>query len=196
MALLTSTGVRAVVCATDDRSSALETLQIDVAEGPCVDAGSGRSPVLISDLQDPAEGVAQRWTFFLEQAQTIGVRSVFAFPLRFGSVVLGTLELYRTAPGPLDTKQLSLALTAADDMGAAIVDSGRTAEEGPVDMGHVGRAAASVHQAAGMVMVQQGGTIDEAMALLRASSYAEGIPLVTLSTEVIRGRRRFPKEQT
>jgi hypothetical protein len=196
VALLSTAGVRAVVCATDATSSALETLQIDVAEGPCVDAGTGPSPVLISDLRDPAEGVAHRWPFFLPQADAIGVRSVFAFPLRIGSIVLGTMELYRGSPGALQPRQLFSAFTAADGIAAAVVDSGQSVRGPAVDMGDVGGAAAAVHQAAGMVMVQQGGTINEAMALLRASSYAEGVSLITVSTEVIRGRRRFTKEQT
>jgi hypothetical protein len=200
VALVSSEGVRAVVYATDDASTRLETLQVDLAEGPCVDAGTGSAPVLVGDLQDPSEGVVDRWPFFLPQADALGIRGVFAFPVRIGSVVLGTFELYRLRAGRILGPQLSSALRAAEDMGAAIVDLGRPAEGSSTDgallgAGFLGRSAASVHQAAGMVMVQSDCTIDEAMARLRANAFAEGVSLVTLSAEVISGRRRFSKEQ-
>jgi hypothetical protein len=177
---------------------ALETLQIDMAEGPCVDAGQGLSPVLIGDIRDSAEGIAERWPFFLPQADALGVRGLFAFPLRIGSIVLGTLELYRTSAGRLEARQLSRALRVADEMGAAIVDLGHQAgtEGAPVDVETIGRSAATVHQAAGMVMVQMDCTIDEAMAQLRACAFAEGLSLISLSADVVQGRRRFTKEQT
>jgi hypothetical protein len=197
VALLSSAGVRAVFYASDDASMALETLQIDVAEGPCVDAGQGRSPVLIGDIRDSGEGIAERWPFFLPRADALGVRGVFAFPLRIGSIVLGTLELYRTSAGRLERRQLSTALRAADDMGAAMVHLGRQsgAEGAPVDVETIGRSAATVHQAAGMVMVQMDCTIDEAMAQLRACAFAEGLSLLSLSADVVQGRRRFLEEQ-
>jgi hypothetical protein len=201
VALLSSTGVRTVVHTTDEASMALETFQIDLAEGPCVDAGRGLSPVLISDLKNAGEGVSERWPFFLPRADAIGIRGVFAFPLRIGSIVLGTLELYRTSPGKLEARELSTALRAAGDMGAAIVDAGGSPDEGgvggaDVDPADLGRSAASVHQAAGMVMVQLDVTIGEAMARLRARAFADGVPLNQLSADVVRGRRRFTKEQT
>lgn len=205
VALLSSAGIRAVVYATDDASAALEMLQIDLAEGPCVDAGEGLSPVLISDLRDPAEGVAKRWPFFVPQVDALGIHGVFAFPVRIGSVVLGTLELYRRRAARLEGRQLSSALRAADEMCTAIVDlggpmedvhlDGLAVEASAVDAGILGRSAVSVHQAAGMVMVQAQITIDEAMAQLRAAAFAEGVPLTSLAAEVISGRRRFLKEQ-
>jgi hypothetical protein len=215
VSLLSSAGVRAVVYATNDASTTLEMMQIDLAEGPCVDAGAGPSPVLINDLQDPREGVVERWPFFLPQVDALGIRSVFAFPVHIGSVVLGTLELHRTRAGRLEPRQVTTALQAADQVAAAILDvvgaddGGRaetasadgvslgdgSVDGGPLDAGMLGRSAASVHQAAGMVMVQSGSTIDEAMAQLRASAFAEGVSLISLSAEVISGRRRFRKEQ-
>jgi hypothetical protein len=202
VALLSSAGVRAIVHATDETAAKLETTQIDLAEGPCVDAGTGPSPVLISDLRDAREGVVERWPFFLPQVESLGIRSVFAFPVRIGSVILGTLALYRARAGGLADRELSTALRAVEETGAAIVDLGGPTEGGQLghpdagglDAGVLGRSAASVHQATGMVMVQSGCTIDEAMAQLRASAFAEGVSLISLSADVVSGRRRFTKE--
>jgi GAF domain-containing protein len=193
VALLSSAGVRAVVYTSDEASMALEELQIDLAEGPCVDAGTGRTPVLVGDIHDPGEGVAERWPFFLARAEELGIGGVFAFPLRIGSIVLGTMELYRADPGPLDGKQITDALSSADDMGAAILD---LRHPGLDDLEGLGPPAATVHQAAGMVMVQLGSSIDEAMAQLRARAFSEGVSLKHLSAEILSGRRRFTKEES
>jgi len=189
VALLSSDGVRAILYSTDTAATALETLQTDLGEGPCVDAGLGRTPVLIGDLRDSREGVADRWPFFLPEAQRLGVRGIFVFPLRVGGIVLGTLELYRRDPGRLPAQDLTKALRSADDMGAAIIDA-----ESREDVASIGSMAASVHQAAGMVMVQLDSTVEAAMAHLRARAFAEGLSLKEVAEDVIHGRRRFTKD--
>jgi GAF domain-containing protein len=187
--LLSSDGVRSVLYATDDVSLALENLQTSLAEGPCLDAAHGRTPVLIGDLRDPREGVRQRWPFFIPEAERLEVRSVFVFPLRIGGIVLGTLELYRREAGRLPAEQVTAALRSADDMGTALIDVG-----GPEDVARIGALAASVHQAAGMVMVQLDSTVSAAMAQLRARAFAEGLSLVDIAAQVVSGRRRFAKD--
>ena len=191
--LLSSDGVRSVLCATDDVSLALEGVQTDLAEGPCLDAARGRTPVLISDLRDPREGVRQRWPFFIPEAERLQVRGVFVFPLRIGGIVLGTLELYRREAGRMPAEQVTTALRSADDIGTALIDV-----DGPEGVARIGSLAASVHQAAGMVMVQLDTTVDAAMAQLRARAFAESLSLTELAGQVVSGRRRFtrdPEEQ-
>jgi hypothetical protein len=46
-----------------------------------------------------------------------------------------------------------------------------------------------------MVMVQTGGTIEEALLLLRASAYGEGRSVNDVAADVLAGRRRFEKEE-
>ncbi len=54
----------------------------------------------------------------------------------------------------------------------------------------------TVHQAAGMVMAQTGGSIEEALLLLRATAYGQGRPVHELATDVLEGRRTFTEEET
>jgi hypothetical protein len=201
VALMSSTGVRTVVHTTDRVALALEHVQLDLGEGPSVDAVAASSPVLLDDVRHCSGRMATRWPFFLPQADALGVRGVFAFPLRAGSIALGSLELHRASAGPLAPQHLTTALRTADDIGSAVLDhhlSGLAdsspspsllGDEGP------GRSVATVHQAAGMVMVQLDVSIDDAMARLRADAFAEGTSLIQLSADVVRGRRRFTKEQ-
>ena len=182
-------GTRLPVCSTDDLSTLVEELQVTLGQGPCVDATASQTPILVDDLADPREGV-QRWPIFQDEALRAGVRGVFAFPLLVGSSSLGTLDLYRRAPGPLDGSQLNHGLSAAEALGSTLLaqDSLGLAQE------HMGTHM-TVHRAAGMVMVQAGISIEEALVLLRATAYAEGTTVNKLAADVEEGRRRFSKER-
>jgi hypothetical protein len=54
--------------------------------------------------------------------------------------------------------------------------------------------SAPVHQAAGMVMVQVDGTIEDAMARLRAVAFVEGRSLHQVARDVVSEGRRFSKD--
>jgi hypothetical protein len=190
LALLSSRGVRSVVFTSDDVSRALEELQIDLAEGPCIDAATRRAPVMVGNLQEQRQDFATRWPFLLPRIDALGVRGVFAFPLLVGPMVLGTLELYRRARGLLDESQVSATVQSTVELGRTIL-----ALSDPAGFGEMGQPGAFVHQAAGMVMIQIDGTIEEAMAYLRARAFVEGLSLVDLSSAVVRGERRFRKDE-
>lgn len=191
VSMLTSDGVPEPVFATDERSALVEDLQFTLGVGPCLDATRHRSPVLVADLLDRAEGVQQGWPAFVDEAVLAGIRAVFAFPLGMGSLRLGTLDLYRSTPGPLSSVELARVLLLADAIGVSLLDN----EAAPLDrvdgLGH----RAVVHQAAGMAMIQLDATIEEALLVLRSTAYAESTPINELATEVVGGRRRLTKEQ-
>jgi len=67
-----------------------------------VDAYRQNAVVTEPDLADP---VTRRWPAFTPSAVEAGVRAVFGFPMRVGSVRLGALNLYRDVPGPLTGEQ-------------------------------------------------------------------------------------------
>jgi len=179
------------VLSTDERSGRLEELQFTLGEGPCYDAALTRCPVLVSDLTEEGNPSVTRWPAFLDEAVAAGVRAVFAFPLGVGTVTLGSLDLYRCTPGPLSAQQLTASLVTAGSVGKALL------AEDPLERGLEQSTwlRMTVHQAAGMVMVQTGGTIEEALLLLRASAYGEGRSVNDVAADVLAGRRRFEKEE-
>ena len=179
------------VLSTDARSARLEELQFTLGEGPCYDAARSRQPVLVSDLNAERHPSSMRWPAFSDEALAAGVHAVFAFPLGVGAVTLGSLDLYRCAPGPLSTQQLTASLVTADSVGKALL------AEDPLerDLRQPTWLRMTVHQAAGMVMVQTGGTIEDALLLLRSSAYGEGRSVNDLAADVLAGRRRYPKEE-
>jgi len=179
------------VASTDELSALVEELQFTTGEGPCFDVVTTRSPVLIADLTSQDEAVTGRWPAFLDEAVAAGIRAVFAFPVGHGAAPIGTLDLYRRTPGPLGPPQLRGALLTADLVGLALVADDAALEEDE----RQGWFRMEVHRAAGMVMMQTGGTIEDALLLLRASAYGEGISVNDVAADVIAGRRRYSKEQ-
>jgi hypothetical protein len=194
VALVTSRLHRATICATDDVAAVIEEAQFTLGEGPCIDASSGRSPVLVDDLADRSHGVQDRWPGFLDAAARAGVRAVFAFPLRMGAIVLGAMDLYRRTAGPLSPGQLRAALLAADAV-AQVLLALATATGGLEGSSRHSAFRFRVHAATGMVKVQLGTTIEQALAHLRAVAFAHDRTVDDVATDVIEGRLRFPQEE-
>jgi len=87
---------RGSLCTTDDVSQMIEDLQYTLGEGPCLDAYQQNRVVAEPDLADP---VTRRWFAFTPPALNAGVRAVFGFPLRVGTVRLGRST--STGSGPV-----------------------------------------------------------------------------------------------
>ena len=196
VALMTDDGPSGVVlAATDWRARQLEELQFALGEGPCVEAsGSGR-PVLQPDL---AVAGSARWPRFGATVLDAGVCAIFAFPLRVGAIRVGVLDLYRDTAGPLTALDLADALAFAD---AAVVvvlhlqDHGERGEvnaalSGPID------SQAVVHQATGMITIQLGISLAEALLRLRAHAYATGQTVSAVSADVVDRRLSFDDSES
>ncbi len=193
ISMVTATGNRGVICATDEVSARIEDLQFTLGEGACVEAVKGGVPVIVNDLHEPGDVAVERWPAFMEGVAAAGVRAVFALPLRVGGISVGALDLYRDLPGKLTTGQLSAALTAADaaavallQLGTGYANSFADDTDGPMAY------QMQVHQASGMVKVQAGVTIDEAFLMLRAHAFATGRSVADVAKDVVERRLRWP----
>lgn len=176
------------IAATDPVSEQLEERQSTIGEGPGLDAVSGQSPLLVPDLTTPES--VQRWPIFTEAASAAGVRAMFAFPVRAGLAPLGVLDLYRFHPGELTDDELADALSYADAALALALDLYGALEPGSVeDMFSFRRAA--IHQASGMVSVQLGISVAEALARLRAYAFAHDQHLADVAADVVERRLHF-----
>ncbi|MFC9363437.1 GAF domain-containing protein, partial [Rhodococcus sp. NPDC057014] len=96
--------------ASADWAGLLEDHQYTLGEGPGITAFTQGDPVLIDDLA----AADHQWPAFTEAAQAVGVAAVFAFPLQFGAIALGTLDLYRRTPGALSPIAAAEAAAMAD----------------------------------------------------------------------------------
>src|SRR4249919_3822282 len=182
---------RGSLCSTDGVSQLIEELQYTLGEGPCVDAYQQDKVVAEPDLADP---VTRRWPAFTPPALQAGVRAIFGFPLRVGTVHLGALNLYRDLPGPLTGDQHADALVVADVAARWVLEAQAGA---PLDtVAEALEAGAdfhfAVHNAAGIVSVQERISLTEALIRLRAFAFSSDRLLANVARDVIARRLRLP----
>jgi hypothetical protein len=181
---------RGSLCTTNEVSHLIEELQYTLGEGPCVDAYQQDQVVAEPDLADP---VTPRWVAFTPPAVAAGVRAVFGFPLRSGTVRLGALNLYRDWSGSLTDGQHADALVLADlaarwvleAQAGALPDAVAQELEIDADFHFV------VHNAAGIVSAQQDISITEALIRLRAYAFSHGRLLADVAEDVVARRIRL-----
>ncbi len=191
MSLLTTSAARETLWATDATAELLEELQFTLNEGACMEAATTGNPVFVPDLQRSTE--TARWPLFAAAvAERSRVRALFAFPLQWGTVNLGALDLYRDSPGALTDTELRDALSAVDT--AALMLLGQRTDPGDPAGGWLDQSTghrAEVHQATGMVIAQLGLGPTDALARLRAHAFVTSRLLVDVAHDVVRRQLVF-----
>jgi hypothetical protein len=118
---------------------------------------------------------------------------VFGFPLRVGTIRLGALNLYRDRPGPLTGEQHADALTMAEVSARWVLDAqaGAPADVIAAELELGADFHFTVHNAAGIVSVQEQISITEALIRLRAHAFGSDRPLNDVADDIIAHRIRL-----
>jgi hypothetical protein len=192
--LMAGDSLRGAVCCSDDTSRSLSDLQALLGEGPGIDAEASGRPVFEPDLEGSDE---TRWFAFTPAAVDAGARAVFSYPLRVGAARLGSLDLYRDQPGSLDADQLRDATVMADVAARAVLLMQAGAPPGRLsaDLEEGADLQLVVHQASGMVAVQLGVSLGEALVRLRAYAYGHECRLRDVAADVVDRRLRFDRDR-
>jgi hypothetical protein len=175
--------------ASDDRAAELDELQFDLGEGPCWDAMNGAVPVLTPDLRH-----TDRWPAFLAASQAHQVASLFAFPLRVGSLRIGAVDLYSVAPVVLGTDQSRQALAMAGVVSRTVL---RRVVLGAGDE-YVDETANTysrrlVHQATGMVLAQLRLSADDARLVIHGHAFATSQSMMQVAQQIVDGHLDFSR---
>lgn len=203
MSVSTGGGSLEPLATTDASTEALEELQYTLGQGPAYDAGASTPPVLAPDLEAPAAELT--WPVFAPAAVAQGVRAIFAFPVAVGAARLGILSVHRRSAGSLSVDELADGLVCAEAALELALDerigSGRHDAEYPGDvvfsdqkMVRLSDRRMDIHQASGMVSVQLGVQVAEALARLRAYAYVHDRRLVDVAAAVVARRLRFTSD--
>jgi hypothetical protein len=171
-------------------ASTITGLQMELGEGPCLQAHASGIPVFMPDLT--AEN-ANRWPTFAAAALAVGVQAEFSLPLTVGLGGIGTLDLCRDRPGMLSDEHLADALVTADIARDAVLYQ-PYAPGGPGVaelLAAVGTDRIVIHQATGMIAAQLDDTIANALARLRAAAFASGRSMYDIAQDVVERRVRF-----
>jgi len=189
--LADSGGALRLIAASTEQARVVELFQIQSDEGPCLDCYRSGQAVIISDIRSDA--AARRWPRFAPATWEMGYAGVHAIPMRLRDQVIGTLNLFKTAPGGLDPAVVTAA-TALVDVATIGILQERAVRQQEVVAGQLQRALNSrvvIEQAKGILAERLRVTPDEAFILLRRYARDHNHPLTELSGDVIRGTARI-----
>lgn len=168
--------------ATDDLAARVDSIQIDVGEGPCIAAAVDGTAYRVDDLRSDA-----RWPEFgARAAEETGVLSMLAFRLFFeddSDDVAAALNLYSRKPEAFDDAAQVTGL-AASSYGAELITSERRGAE----VGQLRTALESnrdIGAAVGVLMTLHKVTREQAFDLLRIASQNTHRKLVDIARDVI-----------
>lgn len=109
---------------------------------------------------------------------------------------IGVAELYSYTPGPLSGPNLLNARSLANDAAWTLLRSILALDP---DTDHQPGSMLSrreIHQATGMVLAQTGGNAADALLILRAHAFANGLTLRQTADDVLDRRLDFTPSQT
>lgn len=161
--------------ATDDVARAVDAIQYETGEGPCLDAIRERQVFRTGDL-----GTEARWPAFAHRArEETGVVSMLSFRLFVEEDTLGALNLYSKRAAAFDDDDVAVGAVFAAH--AALAWSTARHDE------HMEHAIASrdlIGQAKGILMSSEHLTADDAFDALRRASQHLNRKLVDVARDV------------
>ena len=166
--------------ASDPIVGDLETAQIDLDEGPCLDAARSGTTFYAADLADD-----DRWPAFAPAAVDAGIRSVLAYAL--SGRQLSALNLYARFPaafGATDRAQGQLFATLA----RLALDSAAeraAAEENADHLGEALKTREVIGQAQGILMERERITAEQAFDVLRRASQRMNVKLRDVARDLV-----------
>lgn len=167
------------VAFTDERAADADRLQVEMGEGPCLDAvgpepdGAPREPMVIAvDLR-----AEHRWPRWAPAATAQGVRAVVSLRL-FTDHSVGSISLYARHPLGVDREALEDAQIVAALASVVLARVHSERDLRAVD------SRGLIGQAQGMLMQRYGLTAESAFAVLRRYSQQHNTTLVVLAEQL------------
>lgn len=152
---------------TDPFVDRVDTLQLDLDEGPCIDALHGELFVMVDDVVNDS-----RYPNYGAAAGAEGVGSVLSQCLVVGDEAFGSLNLYGTKPDAFDDTAREAAMLFAAHTAIVLAAARARADVAKEEEG-LRTALGSrdvIGQAKGILMERKKVTADEAFDMLRQSS--------------------------
>ena len=183
------------VCSSNERTRLLENLQFSLGEGPCHDAFMTGLVVLAPNLAQVSGG---RWPNYSVPALAIGASGVFAFPLHVGEGRIGVLTVYQDEPGDLSESQTDDCVILAEVLAETIIGMQRRSERDVLvdELNDESAHRAEIHQASGVLAIQLGVDVGEALARLRAFAFSTDRSVESVAGDILAHRLRLSDDNT
>ncbi len=170
--------------ASDESAALIEGLQIDLDEGPCLQAFRANAAVAVGDLT-----TSDVFPAFSEHAQKVGIQAVAGYPMSVHGQLIGALGLYRAEagnfPGEVNDAAQTLAASAtAYILNARALDSAvKLADQ----LQHALESRVVIEQAKGKLSEQVGVDVSAAFEIMRRYARSHGAKLAGVAKDVVDG---------
>jgi GAF domain-containing protein len=172
------------VAVSDARVDALEELQIEHGEGPCVDAFEHKDLVDAADL-----ATEQRWPVFSPAAVERGLMAVLACPIPYNQQAIGVVAVFSATRRPW-TPEGELALIGFTDLAALLIANTMASDERGELAAQLQRALDArvvIEQAKGVLMSREGLSEVDAFERLRRQARSQQRRVADVATEIVEG---------
>jgi GAF domain-containing protein len=173
------------IASSGESSRTLELFQVQSDEGPCVDCfRSGRA--IVNRALGDAEVL---WPRFTPLALAHGFQSVHCLPMRLRGRTIGTLNLFRTEPGPLSEEDVAVAQGLADVATIAILQHRSALDARTLNdqLSHALNSRVIIEQAKGKVSQATDCGMDAAFDRLRGHARSHNARLTDVAEAIVTG---------
>jgi GAF domain-containing protein len=171
------------LAATHRNAARADTLQVDLRQGPGLQAIARRQPVIITELRSDS-----RWRFWAPLAADLGFRSVLSLSLT-DCDTSGALNLYSHRSRHFNSADLAVAQAFAEHASIAVAIAAEREQ-----LIRAVQTRTIVGQAQGLLMERHHITADQALTALRRYSGHSGQNLEVIARRVIDDRHLPPVE--
>jgi GAF domain-containing protein len=174
-------GTDTTAAASDEFALAIDKIQYDSNEGPCITALEGGKPTQIRAISEES-----RWPEFCQRASKEGIRSTLSFPLRINGSV-GALNLYSKSERAFDEAAFGVAEVFAKQATIALqnahvfVAARRLGDQ----LNEALKTRDMIGQAKGILMEREGLSDAEAFEMLKTISQHANVKLRDVAQRLI-----------
>ena len=175
-----------VATANSEVGDTVESLEVELQEGPCVECMRVGHPVLVPDLA----AAADRYPRFVPRALEAGAGAVHALPMTGHGELVGSLNIISLGPTEMTETQLSTARMLAD-VAVSYIFAVRLHEEASKLAGQLQNALDTrvvIEQAKGMLAERHGESPGDAFNRLRAHARGRSTPVREIARQVVEER--------
>ncbi|WP_165491715.1 ANTAR domain-containing protein [Egibacter rhizosphaerae] len=186
-----SEGVARFATANDELGCAIEEIELELREGPCLEALNRGQQIAIPDLTEDTSYPA-----FNERAVAAGLKAIYAVPLHLRDQTLGVVDLVASQPAQLGDTDLATAQMLADIAVAYVVNSRAYTEQAELSkqLQEALNSRVVIEQAKGRLSAWLEIDTGEAFEVLRDYARAHRRPLREVAEQVIVGKLRLKPE--
>jgi hypothetical protein len=178
------------VAASDAIAARIDELQFDLGEGPCWEALRSAQPVLEPEIRTRPK---HAWPAFSDAIAEVEVGALFAFPLIFGPLKLGAMDLYTESPSQLSVEQTSDGTALAAEISRIVLSRAVRLSSTAAEADDSLYSRRVVHQATGVVIAQLDIGAEDARLLIHAHAFATERTVRDVADDILQRTLDFSK---